>query len=200
MKKRLRTSITVSLFIIATLFLQNCGLSYVTWEVYDVVYDTKRISLQYNGWDVNKGSPLNSMEQTIVKEIPKNGIAVYNVYDILTLNTNSFKLEEKVFLIADDKVYPIIIERMEYNNVNELVEHKTNILKADSTKVSVVTGVSEDKSKVCRFYYKLTDAMVMGIKNCSQLEFRYYSGPNMISIKPKGKKLEKIKEIINKRS
>jgi hypothetical protein len=68
----------------------------------DIVYSTKRIELEYLCGDKDRRSPLSYLKQFIVKEIKNNNEAVIKVYDILTLTSSGFKLEDKVFMIVDN--------------------------------------------------------------------------------------------------
>jgi len=135
--------------------------------------------------------------QSIVKEVDQNNNVSYRAYDVLSLTSSSFKFDEKAVLIIDNKPYPMVIDRIELENVKTISENSTDIQTLDSTTVSVITGYSENNRKITRFSYKIPVSTMMEIKKASKIYIRYYSGPNMITVKPKKISIKKIKELIN---
>jgi len=121
----------------------------------------------------------------------------YRAYDVLSLTSSSFKFDEKAVLIIDNKPYPMVIDRIELENVKTISENSTDIQTLDSTTVSVITGYSENNRKITRFSYKIPVSTMMEIKKASKIYIRYYSGPNMITVKPKKISIKKIKELID---
>ena len=135
--------------------------------------------------------------QSIVKEVDQNNNVSYRAYDVLSLTSSSFKFDEKAVLIIDNKPYPMVIDRIELENVKTISENSTDIQTLDSTTVSVITGYSENNRKITRFSYKIPVSTIMEIKKASKIYIRYYSGPNMITVKPKKISIKKIKEFID---
>ena len=135
--------------------------------------------------------------QSIVKEVYQNNNVSYRAYDVLSLTSSSFKFDEKAVLIIDNKPYPMVIDRIELENVKTISENSTDIQTLDSTTVSVITGYSENNRKITRFSYKIPVSTIMEIKKASKIYIRYYSGPNMITVKPKKISIKKIKEFID---
>ena len=162
----------------------------------DIVFSTRRIELEYLCWDEDNRSPLINLEQSIVKEINRDETTI-KVYDKLTMKSSGFKLEAKVFMIVDNKVYTMTIDYIEYEHAKNMIENTEEILQSDSTKVSVVTGYSESNKKITRFSYKLSDDLISSIKNSNEVIFRYYAGPSMLTVKLKNKQLIKLKELID---
>jgi len=72
---------------------------------------------------------------------------VYSAYDVLYLTGSSFKLDEKAVLIIDNETYPMVIDKIEFENVNSISENTTDVPTSDSTSVSVITGYSENNIK-----------------------------------------------------
>jgi hypothetical protein len=163
----------------------------------DIVYSTKRIELKYfcrgNSWR----SPLLYLEQSVTKEIKTNNESTIKVYDVVALTSSSFKLEDKVFMIIDNNVYPMPIDLIEYENAKSITENSENILTSDSTTISVNTGYSENNKKFTRFNYTLSNEIIDKIKNSDQVLFRYYAGPSMLTVKLKDKYLRKLKTLID---
>lgn len=200
MKKQfhIRTIIGTLLVITLCSILQSCNLSSNIIDENDIVYSTRRIKLRYICKDINKNSPLQHLEQTVVKEIKGNNETSYKIYDVLVLTSNSFKMEDKVFLIIDNEVYPLTIYGKEYENTKSITEDKKNVLTSDSTKISVVTGYSEDNTKITRFSYEITEEMISKIKKSNNVIFQYYTGPSMLSVKLWAYNLKMFKQLIDK--
>ncbi len=177
--------------------LYGCTTANKIYAENDIVYSTKRFELRYLVNDRNRRSPLTFFNQTIIKEINKDNEIVYTAYDVLTLNSSSFKPEEKVFLIIDNEAFQMDIEKIELENAKSISENTTDIPTSDSTSVSVVSGYSENDSKIARFCYRIPDTTIAKIKGANQMYLRYYSGPGMITVKPKEKSLKKIKQLID---
>jgi len=163
----------------------------------DIVNSSKRLELRYLIRDFKKRSPLLYLEQQLVKEIKTDKKYSIKVYDILTLNSSSFKLEDKVFLIVDNSVFSMDLDIIEYENVKSFTSNTKDILTSDSTKVSVVTGYSENNNKITRFSYKLSEELINKIKTSKQVSIRYYAGPSMLTVRLKDKNLRKIKKLID---
>jgi hypothetical protein len=199
MREQINSATIVSKLIfifLVSLILQSCVPTNKIIEENDIVYSNKKITLKYYCKDQSKESPLQYVEQSIVKEIQLNNATTYKVYDILTLTSSSFMLQNRVFLILDNEIYPMTLENIENENSKSITENRSNILNSDST--SVVTEYSENNKKVTRFGYKLSDEIINKIKISNQVQFRYYSGPSMLTIKLNEKNLRKLKFLIDK--
>lgn len=164
----------------------------------DIVYSTKRIEFSYIQRDRSFRSPLLYLEQSVVKEINSNQEATIKMYDLLALTSSGFNLDNKVFIIVDNSVCPEEIEVVEYEQAKSITPKTEEILKSDSTKVSVVTGYSESNKKITRFSYTLSEETIGKIKKADQISFRYYAGPKMLTIKMKSRYLRKLKKLVNK--
>ncbi|MDR2084622.1 MAG: hypothetical protein LBP67_06480 [Bacteroidales bacterium] len=196
MKNKINIKTIITLMVITIPFIfQSCIMSSRIIQESDVVYSTKRVSFRHTTKDRNRKTPLLYLDQTFVKEI-KGNKETYRVYDALNLASRGFKLDDKVFLIADGEIFNINIENKEYEFSRRISENKSDVMTADSTTISVVTGFSEDNRKITRFSYKLTDDMVSKIRNSNQIIFRYYAGPSMISVKLRNNDLKKLKKLI----
>jgi hypothetical protein len=188
----------VSLIVLCSLFI-GCRVTNRIVVKEDIVYSSKRVELKLLHKDTDIRSPLQHVLQSFVKQIDSESETTYKVFDVLTLTNASFKLDDKVFYIIDGKVFQMPIETKEIENSKIISENKEEILAADSTKISVVTGYSENNSKITRFSYRLTDEAVSSLKGANVVVIRYYSGPDMISIKVKNRKLKKVKEMIERK-
>ncbi len=194
MKKRINAAVGISLVFI---LLSGCSVNNKIFKEEDIVYSSSRYELKYNIKDKNRRSPLILFTQTILKEKSAQNEISYHVYDALNLSSSSYKMEEKVFLIIDNKPYPMDIEAIELENRTTQTENTESIMAADSTYRTVVTGYSQQHSKITKFQYPLSTDIMLKIRDADQIQFRYYAGPKMITVKPKRKNIRKIKELID---
>jgi len=188
----------VASFVVLCSLIVGCSVTNRIVVKEDVVYNSKRIELKLLHKDYDMRSPLQNVLQSIVKQIGAEAETTYKVFDVLTLTSASFKLDDKVFYIIDGNVFPMPIESKEIENSKIISEIKEEIQATDSTKISVVTGFSENNSKITRFSYSLTDEVVSKLKEANRLVIRYYTGTDMISVKVKNRKLNKIKKLIDR--
>ncbi|KAF0202320.1 MAG: hypothetical protein FD170_2046 [Bacteroidetes bacterium] len=185
------------MLVFLSFFMQSCHLTSKILVEKDIVYSSKRIKWNYTYTNRSRKSHLLWLEQSVVKEIKANNEISYKVYDVLTFSSKSFQLEDRVFLIIDNEVLPVILENLEYENVKNIVENREDVVTSDSTKVSVVTGYSEDNMKIAKISYELNNEVVDKIRNSNQVLFRYYSGPDMVTLKLKGFNLNRLKKVLN---
>ena len=199
MKKQIKFGVPYQGIVISLVcvMLSSCSPYNKIYSEDDIVYSTKRFELKYDYKDRDRRTPIYFFTQSIVKEVDQNNNVSYRAYDVLFLISSSFKLDEKVILIIDNKPYPMVIDKIELENVKTISEDKTDIQTSDSTTVSVTTGYSENNRKITRFSYKIPVSTIMEIKKADQLSIRYYSGPSMITVKPKNLSIKKIKELID---
>ena len=199
MKKQIKFGVPYQGIVIGQVctMLLSCSPYNRIYSEDDIVYSTKRFELKYDYKDRDRRTPIYFFTQSIVKEVDQNNNVSYRAYDVLFLISSSFKLDEKVIMIIDNKPYPMVIDKIELENVKTISENKTDIQTSDSTSVSVTTGYSENNRKITRFSYKIPLSTIMEIKKANQISIRYYSGPSMITVKPKNLSIKKIKELID---
>ncbi len=188
-------------FVAALLLLQGCCMNFHSKRIIvenDIVKSTKRIKKNFYFNDaLERNSPLLSMKKTVLKEIKENQDTIYMVYDFINLSQNSFPLEDDIYLIMDEKIFPLKVEYRESENRSEIVEKTESILTADSTNVTVTTGYSNQTYKRIKIKYVLPINVTHKILETKDLLFRYYSEPNMISVKFNNRQLQKLKQIIH---
>jgi hypothetical protein len=182
---------------LVSITLQSCFTTNRIYSENDLVYSSKRFELKYYVKDRDRRSPLYNLTQSIVKEINAQNEISYSAYDVLTLSSSSFKLDDKVIFIIDNEVYPMLVDEIELENVRSITESTSDISTSDSTTVSVVTGYSEDNRKLTRFTYKIPLTTIEKIRESNEFFLRYYSGPNMITVKPKNRSMNKLKQLID---
>jgi hypothetical protein len=162
----------------------------------DVAYSTKRVSLRYILRDYNRRSPLISVEQSVVKESGQGNGVTYKAYDVLTLSGSSFEVSDDLFWIIDGQAYPMKIDRRESDFSRSISEETKDIAISDSTSVNVVTGYSYENRKIVRFSYTVPREVVDKTRVSKSLMLRYYSGPDMMTVKLGSHNLNKLKRVI----
>jgi len=199
MRKANYKSIIQSILItfILSFILVSCRVTNKIFVENDIVFSTKRIELKLTYRDQDRRSPITYAEQSFIKEI-SNNVTTYKVYDILILTSLSYQVEDKVFIIIDNEVFAMVIDKKERENTKDIDEKKEDIATSDSTSISVVTGYSENNRKITRFSYRIPEKVIEKVKNTDNVLFRYYSGPNMLTLTLDGKKLKKLKQLIDK--
>ncbi len=187
----------ISCIMLICILFQSCFTLNRIYSENDIVYSVERFELKYSVKDLDRRSPLFYYTQSIIKEINLENEISYTAYDVLSLSGASFKMDEKVILIIDNEAFPMKIKKIELENVTSISENTEDIMTSDSTTVSVVSGYSENNRKLTRFIYNIPAATMEKIKESKQLSLRYYSGPSMITVKPKKKSIKKLKQLIN---
>lgn len=186
-----------SAILLSSLFLNSCNSVSRIFESNDIVYNTKRFELELTNVDYPRRSPVFYSEQNIVKLIKEDN-TTYILYDLLMTRSKSYKIDDKVFMLINNQVFPLKIGHKEYEYAKQWKEDTDKVLKADSTQVTVVTGYSENNKKITRFKYILSSELVTNIEKAKEISFRYYIGPDMVTLNIKGQRLARIQELIRK--
>ncbi len=187
-----------SLLLLLSLILSTgCSLGGRIYKKYDQVQKVDRYEMDLNYSDFNLRSPLLYMEQSIVKEVSAKE-SKYSVYDVLVLNSASYRVKEELYIIVEDEIFKPAVSSLEYDNTREIREKSEEVMRADSSTVKVVTGYTENNKKITRFTYTLDNELVERIRKANIVLFRYYAGPDMVTIKLKGLKLKRVKRLIEK--
>lgn len=182
--------------ILFVMMLQGCSLFNTIIEEHDVVYGTHRKSLTLKLEDRNRLSHLLYVEKTFVTEAIANQSVTVKVYDVLTMSGSGFDLEDRVFIIIDEKAFPLTLSTKELEHTTNIDEDREDVKTSDSTSVSVVTGYSTNNRKITRLNYSLSKEIVSKIQDSERISFRYYAGPEMSTITILRSDLKKIKEML----
>lgn len=185
------------LFLLMLFLLAGCSLGSRIYEKYDQVQAAKRYELDLNYRISDRRSPMLNIEQSIVKEVNAQG-SNYTVYDVLVLSSMSYQVKNELYIIIDEEVFKPAVSSLEYENAREIQENTQEVIRADSSTVKVVTGYTENNKKITRFSYTLDKKVIERIRKANSVLFRYYAGPDMITIRLKGLKLNKVKSLIEK--
>lgn len=180
--------------------LTSCQLFKNIFVEEDVVNSTSRIRTEFEYRMAKElSSPLILVAQTIIRETGKDSSTGIRIYDRIQLESNSFQLENRVYLLVDGKPHQAKVEDLEYERLRKIQENRKEVLTADSTKVSVVTGYDRSETSSYKLTYTISPATVEKIKTCNKLQFRYYAGPDMITTKMSRYELSRLKKVLEKR-
>lgn len=165
----------------------------------DVVNNSKNVihNFEYIDFYITSSNPLYSANHTFVKQIFKNGQTLYKLYDVLLLNSNSFTVDNNVYIIIDNQPFKLNPESKEHDYIKSITANESEVATSDSTVVKVVTGYTETGKKVTRFTYTLPQNIVDKIAMAKTVSFQYYSGPHVITTKIKKRNLKKLKKLID---
>ncbi len=130
------------IIIFAALMLSGCGALQNSVHVEnDRVMKTKRVLYETSFYANQRYEPYYTQNITIVKETNNDHKTTYSIYDVISLPSESFEIDEnKLYLIIDEEIIPFpTVFKREYNSRN-ISEKKEDVMKSDSTKMSIVTG------------------------------------------------------------
>lgn len=177
--------------------LQSCILFRSIIVEEDVVTSSSRIRTEFEYRHAKEWtSPLILVQQTIIRETGKDSLTGIRIFDRIQLESNSFQLENRVYLILDGKPYQAKVEDVEFERLRKVEEKRKEVLTADSTKVSVVTGYDRSETSSYKLTYSVSPETVEKIKTCSKLNFRYYAGPDMITTTMSSWELKTLKKVL----
>jgi len=179
--------------------LSSCGFYFRTrlYEEHDIVKNTLRFRQEYYFNEVaERRTPFLHLHKTMLKEVAADGQAVIKVYDRLSLTLGSFRPESTAYLIVDGQVFPFESLDPEQDIQTHIAEDRKDVLTADSTRVSVVTGYSTIQSRQVRYLYVITPELMNKMQHARAIAFRYYAGPSMMTVEVGPKNLKYIKKLI----
>lgn len=166
----------------------------------DIVKSCERVKLKvryYSSDVIEKNTSFLSMEQVFLKQNKEDGLSIISVYDYLNFEFSTFGLTNEIYLIIDDNAYFSIIPNCIIPDTkSERHLDKSEILNSDSTKVTVITGYSNFNKKTYKLHYQLTEKQGHLILDSNNIKFRYYSGPDMITLKLTRLHLQRLKNLI----
>ena len=145
---------------------------------------------------LERKTPFISLKKTFYKIQDTNGNTTFHVYDVLTLDHGSFDIDEKLYLIIDGKAYAIKSDSEVPENFIATSTDTETIMTADSSGVEVVTDYSRHQWKHYRMHYTLDPVILEQIKNAREVLFRYYAGPDMMTVRMRGHRLRSLQKIL----
>ena len=181
-----------------TMLFVRCTLSTTISSQYDDVLNIERHRYDATFIKNERNEQTYSQNISIVKERNNNGEMIYTMYDIISLPYESFNLSDKMYIVIDKKVIELNNKTLENGVFTKFDEETSSIMKADSSKVDVVTGYSERHLKTYKMTRILDSEIIERISGAKDVYLRYYAGPNLITSEIKSYKLGALKRMIQK--
>lgn len=146
---------------------------------------------------VEPGTPLVKMRQSVVKEVDREDKVMYQFYDLLWFRPGSHELEKEAYLILDDHiVITLDIDSFNRELITRIDEETGSLMNADQEEVDVVTGYSQITRKNYKVLYSLSQKTLDMALDAKMIQFRYYAGPDIISLPLTGYRLHQLKALI----
>lgn len=194
----MKKSSILLLLLLTACALPSCGLFNNIIVEEDVVNSSSRIRTEFEYRNAKEwASPLLLVQQTIIRETGKDNPTGIRIFDRIQLQSNSFQLENRVYLLLDGKPFKAKVEDVEFERLRKVEEKRKEVLTADSTKVSVVTGYDRSETSSYKLTYSVSPEIVEKIKTCNKLRFRYYAGPDMITTTMSSWELNTLKKVLD---
>lgn len=165
--------ITSLLLISIVLIAEACTIPSFTQTVqsqFDIATNTQNFRWDHRIYGFTP--PLVTLEQSFVKQLHENQQPQYRLFDVIILKPNQFRLEDKMYIILDDKPFSLHVQRRE-DDMKIVHDDPTDALGLGST---------ERRHPVIRLEYILAYEIVEQMKSAKSIQFRYYSGPDIITI------------------
>jgi len=190
--KKLKKPLLVA-FIISAFVLQGC-LTIFSGSRFRVERDrilgTSRIRVNMEFKKaVERRTSFVKLQKTFIKEKDSNSNLFYRVFDVLDLDRTSFGLRNEMAIIIDNRPFVIFPEIFE----TTLITEQANGV-AQGTAGQLQPGLFEHRT--FRVNYNLEESLIGIIKNANEVFFRYYVGPDVISVKLTRTDLRYLKRMI----
>lgn len=165
----------------------------------DKIMNSRRVIYDMSFTNNTRYEQVYSQFLTVMKETDRNNQTTFSLYDVITLPVNSFEIDEnKMYLIINDEIFSLTNTYKKQFNQRSISEKKDEILKSDSTKVSVVTGYDVTNQKKVQMTHVVAPEIMNKILSAKEVHLRYYVGPNIINSEIKGTKLSNLKTLIKR--
>lgn len=190
----LRTIKIILLTVLSTLLLSSCfnyRKNTLKFEK-DVALGTNRGTWSTYYW-ITEGGSSKKLEQNVLREERQGQKATYTVYDKFIHGQNGFSLEEKAFIIIDEKAYALEVQESRSYVTSSLKKNEESMLTSDSTQVTVVTDVSKEYKDNFELISIIPDDAINALASSENVSFQYYAGPDMLRFDLREAQLEKFK-------
>jgi hypothetical protein len=187
-------NLTVIAIIVSVFMLQGC-LSIFSGSRFKIERDnilgTTRIRVNM---DFKKAEEIRTsfvkLQKTFTKEKNSNSVITYQVFDVLDLDRASFGLRNEMAIIIDNVPYVIFPEIFE----TTLIGAQANGSPQGTTD-QFPQGVFEHRT--FRLNYFLENSIIENLRFSNIVYFRYYSGPEVITVKLTRSDMRNLKRMID---
>ncbi len=155
---------------------------------------TRYKSILYYHFAVENSSSFKSGEQHIYKEI-KGFQNEYKIYEYLKLDPRVDYIEDTIYFIVDGKAFPIQISSQYSEILSDLDTDEEDVILADSSKTTIVSNYELINYTNLSIQYTMDEDLVKKIANAQDAKIRYYSPPEMITLRLSNLKLKAFKDL-----
>jgi hypothetical protein len=186
------------LFFLLSLFITSCSLTHYNYRLssqYDQIKKEKRVNLKMVFFKTEERyTSFISSEINFFKTINASGEANVSVYNQLYLSTGSYPLSDTIYLLVGKQVFPIKVKFQNREVFRHMQTQTREIMKADSTTETVISGIHENEYRHLQFHYSLSNQEINALKNTKTAAIRYYANPETYTLKFSGQSLHKLKK------
>ncbi len=194
-----KTYLFLFVLLFTSLFMTRCTYQYFATEShYDRVKNEKRLEFKMYfllEQERNDSHTFISAETDLLKRINSRGNVSYRTYNRLRLAANSFPVNDTLYILLNGKPWKEVMRDKRAGIYHHTKTEKKEVHKADSTAVVVSSEIQEFKE--IQFEYPVSPALIQAILQADSMSFRYYSGPEMHTLKVSGWTLRKLKKFIS---
>lgn len=185
-------------FFSAALLFASCAGHYgVIRSTTDDYQNSRNIQLLLSFYACEYDSEVHNVDMTFTRVIRSDGSEEAGVYAQVDKSAAAFDLKEEGFINIDGRKFPVSLQNRRENTLSRTDNTTTTQSVQDTTgnsTLTVVTGSSTTNWKQAYFYCPFTHEQIEAIKNCRQIEFRYYAGPEPVTLRVKSSYVEKIRK------
>lgn len=167
-------------------------------ETQDKFRGVNRFTFEESLRPEEKRPSVSSVRNFYLNEVDATGRSVVSLYIILIKNQLDFYTEDTCYIATDGQLMRKVIKTKETEHFTTISESTSNILKADSSTVSVIDSYSQNNYVQNRFKLEFTTEEIDLILQTNALSFRYYGGGKTSTFLVPGANLEKIKRVLKK--
>lgn len=157
--------------------------------------DRVRLNLQHNRSEERR-TPFLISWQHFLREFRGDSTNEFTVFETIRMARRSYPVEPNIFVLIDNQHFEISVNVLTVDRIRQTTPTTSNVLTADSVYVRVVTGMQESLFWESRISYTLNPEILDAILGASRVQFRYYSGPYMITTRLSGGELRRLKRMI----
>ena len=185
------------LLVLMPFLFTRCNLTDYTTHQYDQAKNENRTILHvFLQYPEELHSSFHSSKKDFMKVVNSDGKITYRVFDQLKMAPDSYPLNDTLYILLNNALaYPIVMKQVKTFVVHSTQTQTEEVTRADSTKATVVSGISQNEYKVTQFQYTLSSRLIKDLRNIGSVAFRYYAGPETITLKLPNSTLRKLKKL-----
>lgn len=187
----------ILLFTMLLYVLSSCSSIPSLYTETDKVTGTRYVKCEMFLTDNDFREPGYSQKLIISKELKPNQEPQYIWYDVVTLSVRNFDLDvDDIYLLIDDEVFPLKNTYEKQKGERKVNEQTQDVMRSDSTKVSVVTGYDVVEKNVYQMKHPVSAEVMDKILDAQQVILRYSVGAQFINSEIRLKDLDNLKKLI----